>query len=160
MSEVAGIMTVDKQNTKTDKDRSRQRIELLILKGIRQVEDDIVIAIEDALDKCEYPKSGRDKLEASQFRNLVRVADTTESAEVVKNFLRYQVGRERKWGRGKDSLAERVVQDIDGLLKKMAGDIAKKAGSTEEKRIRMELVRRYLGYGSRRLRFLSSQQEG
>lgn len=153
-------MTVDKQNTKTDKDRSRQRIELLILKGIRQVEDDIVIAIEDALDKCEYPKSGRDKLEASQFRNLVRVADTTESAEVVKNFLRYQVGRERKWGRGKDSLAERVVQDIDGLLKKMAGDIAKKAGSTEEKRIRMELVRRYLGYGSRRLRFLSSQQEG
>ena len=160
MSEVAEIMTIDKQNTETDKDRSRQRIELLILKGIRQAEDDIVIAIEDALDKCEYPKSGRDKLEASQFRNLVRVADTTESAEVVKNFLRYQVGRERKWGRGKDSLAERIVQDIDGLLKKMAGDIAKKAGSTEEKRIRMELVRRYLGYGSRRLRFLSSQQEG
>ncbi len=160
MSEVAGIMTVDKQKTEADESKGRQRVELLILKGIRQAEDDIVIAIEDALDKCEYPTSGRDKLEASQFRNLVRVADTTESAEVVKNFLRYQVGRERKWGRGKDSLAERIVQDIDGLLKKMAGEIAEKAGSTEEKRIRMELVRRYLGYGSRRLRFLSSQQEG
>ncbi len=160
MSEAVGTMAADRQEIEANQDKDRQKIELLILKGIRQAEDDIVIAIEDALDKCEYPKNGRDKLEASQFRNLVRVADTTESAEVVKNFLRYQVGRERKWGRGKDSLAERIVQDIDGLLNKFAGEIADKAGSTEKKRIRMELIRRYLGYGSRRLRFLSSQQEG
>ena len=139
----------------------KQRIELMIQKGIRAVEDDIVIAIEDALDTCEYPKSGRDKLEASQFRNLVRVADTTESAEVVKNFLRYQVGRERKWGRGKKSLAERIVQDIDGRLRKYAKQIAEDAGSSDaEKRVRMDLVRRYLGYGSRRLRFLSLDGEG
>ena len=145
---------------KTESNNTRQQVELLILKGIRGVEDDIVIAIEKALDECDYPKSGRDKLEASQFRNLVRVADTTESAEVVKNFLRYQVGRERKWGRGKTSLAERIVQDIDGKLKDYAGAIATAAGSPDEKRVRMELIRRYLGYGSRRLRFLSSLQEG
>jgi hypothetical protein len=139
---------------------SQQHIELLIQKGIREVEDDIVIAIEAALEECDYPKSGRDKLEASQFRNLVRVADTTESAEVVKNFLRYQVGRERKWGRGTGSLAERIVKDIDGKLIEHADNIATAAGSTDLKRIRMELIRRYLGYGSRRLRFLSSLQEG
>jgi hypothetical protein len=155
MSEATGIMTVD-QKSEDDK----QKIELRVQKGIRQKEDDIVIAIEEALDKCDYPKSGRDKLEASQFRNLVRVADTTESAEVVKNFLRYQVGRERKWGRGKGSLAERIVQDIDGKLKTYAGEIAKEAKSADSKRIRMELIRRYLGYGSRRLRFLSLDQEG
>ena len=143
---------------------NRQKTELLIQKGIRQIEDDIVIAIEDALDNCNYPRNGRDKLEASQFRNLVRVADTTESAEVVKNFLRYQVGREKKWGRGKGSLAERIVEDIDGTLKTHASEIAKTAGGADAKhlgkRVRMELIRRYLGYGSRRLRFLSSLQEG
>ena len=140
-------------------DSSQQKIELLIQKGIRDVEDDIVIAIEDALDKCDYPKRGKDKLEASQFRNLVRVADTTESAEVVKNFLRYQVGRERKWGRGKGSLAEQIVIDIDGKLTDYAKAIAKAAGTPDEKHVRMELIRRYLGYGARRLRFLSAMQE-
>lgn len=160
MSEAAERMIVDKQEAEANQKKSPQKVELLILKEIRRVEDDIVISIEDALDKCEYPKNERDKLETSQFRNLVRVADATESAEVVKNFLRYQVGRDGKWGRGKDSLAERIVQDIDGLLKTLAKEIAKKAGSAEEKRIRMELIRRYLGYGSRRLKFLSSQQEG
>ncbi|MGC1527002.1 MAG: hypothetical protein WA783_13215 [Phormidesmis sp.] len=143
-----------------EKKPTEQRIELGILKGIRQAEEDIVIAIEKALEVGEYPKNGRDKLEASQFKNLVRVADTTESPEVVKNFLRYQVGRERKWGRGEKSLAEHIVKDIDGLLKKRAGEIASEAKSTETRRIHMELIRRYLGYGSRRLKYLDAMQEG
>ena len=137
------------------------KTELAIQKGIRQAEDDLVISVEEALDTCEYPTSGRDKLEESQFRNLVRVADTTESPEVVKNFLRYQVGRERKWGRGDKSLAERIIQTVDGMLKKTAGEIAEKAGDpAEKKRIWMELIRRYLGYGSRYLKYLNSKREG
>lgn len=75
---------------------SETQIELKIQRGIRQAEDQLVIAIQDALDKTKYGN-----LEESQFRNLVRVADTTDSTEVIKNFLLYQVGRENKWGRGK-----------------------------------------------------------
>jgi hypothetical protein len=135
--------------------------ELEIQRGIRLAEDALVIAVEDALNTCEYPTSGRDKLEESQFRNLVRVADSTESPEVVKNFIRYQVGRERKWGRGKKSLAERIIQDIDGSLKDSAQDIAKAAQEPDEKkRVQMELIRRYLGYGARHLRYLNSNREG
>ncbi|NEZ59122.1 hypothetical protein [Adonisia turfae] len=140
---------------------------LAIQKGIRQAEDDIVIAIQKALDDCEYPTSGRDKLEESQFRNLVRVADTTDSAEVVKNFLRYQVGRERKWGRGEKSLAERIIQDIDNRLKSASTDIFQQIQNLEDdetsldqKGIWMELIRRYLGYGSRHLRYLNTMREG
>lgn len=137
------------------------KIELDIQRGIRQAEDDLVIAIQSALDECEYPTSGRDKLEESQFRNLVRVSDTTESAEVVKNFLRYQVGRERKWGRGEKSLAERIIGDIDSRLKAKATAIANDVGrSNEMRRVWMELIRRYLGYGSRYLKYLNSQREG
>lgn len=86
----------------------QQKVELKIQKEIRRNEDFLVLWIQDALDK----KTSYGDLEESQFRNLVRVADTTDSPEVVKNFLRYQVGRDKKWGRGKDSLAERIVLDI------------------------------------------------
>lgn len=75
-----------------------QYVELKIQKGIRQAEDDLVLWIQDALDQCEYGKLGRSKLEEAQFRNLVRVADTTDSPEVIKNFVRYQVGRDDNGG--------------------------------------------------------------
>jgi len=136
---------------------TEQRIELQVQKAIRQTEDDLVIWIQDALDTCEYGKSGKEELEESQFRNLVRVADTTDSAEVIKNFIRYQVGRDKKWGRGKESLAERLIQDIDGNIKKTAGIIAE-GSQIDFKPIWLELIRRYLGYGSRHLKYLRDGQ--
>jgi hypothetical protein len=132
---------------------TEQKIELQIQKGIRQAEDDLVVWIQDALDSCQYGKSGKEELQESQFRNLVRVSDTTDSAEVIKNFIRYQVGREKKWGRGKESLAEKIVQDIDGNIKKTAQIIAE-CSQTDFKPIWIELIRRYLGYGSRYLKYL------
>lgn len=136
-----------------------QQIELKVQKGIRQAEDKLVIWIQEALDKTDYPRDGRDKLEESQFRNLVRVSDTTESPEVVKNFLRYQVGRERKWGRGDKSLAERIIADIDGNLKAKANAITKEAEGGNAGEIHIELIRRYLGYGARYLKYLNSKNE-
>ena len=136
-----------------------QQRDLKIQRGIRQAEDKLVQLIQDALDNCEYPKEGRNKLEESQFRNLVRVSDTTASPEVVKNFLRYQVGREPKWGRGDKSLAERIIVDIDSQLKTAAYGIAHEACSQDISDIQMELIRRYLGYGSRYLKYLNFKNE-
>ncbi|MGB5962494.1 MAG: hypothetical protein WBG73_17640 [Coleofasciculaceae cyanobacterium] len=127
---------------------TEQKIELQVQKGIRQAEDDLVIWVQEALDESKYGD-----LEEAQFRNLVRVSDTTDSAEVIKNFIRYQVGRDKKWGRGKDSLAERIVQDIDGNIKKNAHIIAE-CSQIDFKPIWLELIRRYLGYGSRHLKYL------
>ncbi|QLE54773.1 hypothetical protein [Nostoc sp. TCL26-01] len=126
---------------------SEQQQQLKIQKGIRQAEDDLVSWIEDALDKTKYGD-----LEESQFRNLVRVSDTTDSAEVIKNFIRYQVGRDRKWGRGEGSLAERIVKDIDNNIKKAAQIIAESC-QADYKPIWLELIRRYLGYGARHLKY-------
>lgn len=127
---------------------TEQKIELQVQKGIRQAEDDLVIWVQEALNESKYGD-----LEEAQFRNLVRVSDTTDSAEVIKNFIRYQVGRDKKWGRGKDSLAERIVQDIDGNIKKNAHIIAE-CSKVDFKPIWLELIRRYLGYGSRHLKYL------
>jgi hypothetical protein len=133
---------------------TEQKIELQVQKGIRQAEDDLVTWIQDALDETKYGD-----LEEAQFRNLVRVSDTTDSAEVIKNFIRYQVGRDKKWGRGKDSLAERIIADIGdvkqgGKLIDIARQISQTTNATEFKPIWLELIRRYLGYGSRHLKYL------
>ena len=132
---------------------TEQKVELQVQRAIRQSEDDLVIWIQDALNNTKYGD-----LEESQFRNLVRVADTTDSAEAIKNFIRYQVGRDKKWGRGKESLAERLIQDIDGNIKKTAGIIAE-CSQIDFKPIWLELIRRYLGYGSRHLKYLRDGQK-
>jgi hypothetical protein len=128
-------------------DQSDPQKQLKIQKGIRHTEDQLVTLIQEALDKTKYGD-----LEESQFRNLVRVSDTTDSAEVIKNFLRYQVGRDTKWGRGKESLAEKIIENIDGELKKNAQIIAD-CCSADFKPIWLELIRRYLGYGARYLKY-------
>jgi hypothetical protein len=131
-----------------------QKIALEIQNGIRKVEDEVVKQIQDALDK----KDTYGELEEAQFRNLVRVAESTESAEVVMNFLRYQVGRERKWGRGSNSLANRIIEDIKKLRYSQAQQIANAAGADDIADIHMRLVRRYLGYGARYLKYLNDGQ--
>lgn len=133
---------------------TEQQKNLKIQKGIRQAENDLVTAIQTALDD----RSSYGDLEESQFRNLVRVAETTESAEVIKNFLRYQVGRERKWGRGQNSLATKVIHDIENNTKNVAKSIAKEAKVDDFNSIWIELIRRYLGYGARHLRYLREGQ--
>jgi len=88
----------------------------------------------------------------------VRVSDTTESTEVIKNFLRYQVGRDKKWGRGENSLAAKIIQDIDHKLKNIAQAIAQKADSSDINFVWLELTRRYLGYGARHLKYIRDGQ--
>ena len=135
------------------------KIALKVQQAIRQTEDDLVIAIETALDNCQYKKSGNKKLEESQFNNLLRVADTTDSAEVIKNFICYQVGRDEKWGRGKDSLAAQIIRDIDVSIKFKANQIVKDNPGADYKYIWIQLIRRYIGYGSRYLTYLNKVED-
>ncbi|KPQ40167.1 MAG: Exocyst complex component Sec6 [Phormidium sp. OSCR] len=130
------------------------QVELKIQRGIRQVEDQLVVAIQKALEESQYGN-----LEDAQFRNLVRVAESTDSTEVIKNFLLYQVGRqgkgEEKWGRSKNSLANQIIDDIDNVLKDLAQVISEEVGQEFYQQIWLDLIRRYLGYGSRRLKYIN-----
>ena len=129
--------------------------QLKIQKGIRQAEDKLVTDIQTALDDT----SSYGNLEESQFRNLVRVADTTDSTAVIKNFLVYQVGRDKKWGRGQNSLAQKIIHDIDKNLKTVANEVAKSAKAEDfSNEIWLELTRRYLGYGARYLVYKNKGQ--
>ena len=154
MSQTAEQSTVPQQTQS-----SKQATELAVQKGIRQAEDDLVQWIEKALEDGKYTKTGDKKLEESQFRNLLRVAETTESPEVIKNFLRYQVGREEKWGRGKDSLADKIIHDIDHALRQQAKTIQSETHAERLNEIWIQLIRLYLGYGARRLKYLNYKAE-
>jgi hypothetical protein len=127
------------------------QVVLKVQRAIRGSEDDLVLAIQEALDRKKFTYGN---LEEAQFRNLVRVALTTESTEVIVNFLRYQVGRDDKWGRGRNSLAERIIDDIQQKWNSKAEAISRITGS-EKNPVHIELVRRYLGYGARYLKYLN-----
>ncbi|GAB4302669.1 MAG: hypothetical protein Fur0025_43600 [Oscillatoriaceae cyanobacterium] len=134
------------------------KIELKIQQQIRQAEDELVEWIQAALDR---EKSYGDLKEA-QFRNLVRVASSTESTEVIKNFLLYQAakkedGRDYKWGRGENSLAQTIIKDINTVIRNRAEAIAKETSPNHSNQIWLELIRRYLGYGSRYLKYLKNK---
>ncbi|MCW5314974.1 hypothetical protein GTQ43_14495 [Nostoc sp. KVJ3] len=150
------MTNLTEQQQKLQKQREIQHKELKIQKEIRQIEDDLVIAIEKILDRQDSCKN----LEEAQYRNLMHVADTTESTEVIKNFLRYQLGRDNKWGEGENSLAEKIIRDIDNSLYTKAKEIVNKVKYTEKlKFVWLELTRRYLGYGSRRLKYLKAAKK-
>lgn len=104
------------------------QIQLQIQKGIRDYEDILVHKIEAAFEKK------RGQLKPSQYQNLVQVALSTESPEVIKNFLCYQVGRDSKWGRGEDSLAKGIIKDIQGDLKEQSEAIIRDIKDNLEKR--------------------------
>ncbi|WP_448600118.1 hypothetical protein [Thermoleptolyngbya sp.] len=130
------------------------QVTLKTQQGIQDYEDTLVQKIEAAFEK----KYGQ--LDPSQYQNLVQVALSTESPEVIKNFLRYQTGRDTKWGRGEGSLAEAIIQDIQGDLEDQASAIAEAAGDhSRKKAVHIELIRRYLGYGKRHLIYLRPKTE-
>ncbi|NJK53603.1 MAG: hypothetical protein HC936_13805 [Leptolyngbyaceae cyanobacterium SU_3_3] len=154
-----------------------QREELAIQKEIRFAEDQLVLWIQKHMDDFEIHarqvrqkaerendrnKKNYGKLEESQFRNVIRVAETTDSPEVIKNFLLYQLGRDNKWGAGKDSLAVKIIADIgsadsDSRLYTLAHKVAHGAASQNIHSIWLDLIRRYLGYGSRYLVYLNKK---
>jgi len=136
-------------------DLSKPQQQFKIQKEIRKSEGFLVNWIQDALDD----EKSYGKLEEAQFRNVVSVASSSESVEVIKNFLLYQVGRGDKWGKGKDSLAQKIIMDIETRIKERAKKIAEIAKTDDSNSILLELTRRYLGYGARYLTYKLNDKE-
>jgi hypothetical protein len=115
----------------------------------------------------------------SQMRNLIAVALATESPAVVANFIRYQVGRDAKGKTRKGNswasypkdlkpprrLGQLFIEQMEeggGVIEtEMAtlsgqGDLF--ADPVSRQLARMELIRQFLGFVDRHLKFLSLQR--
>lgn len=95
-------------------------------------------------------------MEVSQIQNLLAVAQETDSVEVVKNYIRYQIGRDgnagswrRRVGTG-PVFGEQVVAELDrlyGVAKSLLPEQKDDAAARREaERTWMKMTRLYLGY--------------
>jgi hypothetical protein len=89
------------------------------LRWIEEQKPALVASAEQFLDRCPIHESkkpgGKDpKIAGSQLRNLLNAAKSGESLVVIRNFLRYQIGRgSRGWGDTKSGEALVTLLDSD-----------------------------------------------
>jgi len=95
------------------------------------------------------------QMEKHQFSNLLGVARDTQSVELIKNFIHYQMGRDVRgttW-RAND-FGERLIQDLEGLRERARGiaenvyrelRLAGMPDNTEVDAVWIEAARHYLG---------------
>lgn len=110
----------------------------------------------------EFPKK---QFGDSQFRNLIAIANETSSPAVVLNFIRYQIGRDsgkKNWGRVHDgkNLGDRLLDDLQkGAVQQALAAIPGLADETLRQLATIELIRQYLGFASRYLKYLDLQRK-
>lgn len=92
------------------------------------------------------------KMEVGQVQNLLAVAQETDSVEVVKNFIRYQIGRDttgsawrRRVGTG-PVFGEQIITELDKLEGIARTLVPQDAADLEIERTWMKMTRLYLGY--------------
>ena len=107
------------------------------------------------IDESEIWKS---ELDVHQLQNLLSVAHETNSVEVVKNFILYQLGRDagkkedkkRSWQwrwKKKGPFGQELLAEIEELRKRAVGIAqATKSPNSEIDKIWIKLTRVYLGY--------------
>ena len=103
-----------------------------------------VKALVDIFFQKKFQKKEKIELEESQIRNLLDVAQKTESVEKVKLFIMYQIGRHKeKIG----DLGEPLISYIDEELKREAEDIQRRIkGAPPLEEIWAKLVARLFGF--------------
>jgi len=124
--------------------------ELEINQAIDARLNDILERIIKLIDDSAIVES---ELEVSQIQNLVGIAHETGSVEVVKNFIRYQIGRDKhgtSWRTKIDNnstFGSSVINQIDGLRDDVASLVAGESDYTDVDvdRIWMKMTRLYMG---------------
>ena len=109
--------------------------ELLLRRKLDELDEQMVRKAENLVEDTQ---GITDNLEDRQIRNVLAVAEVTQSVAVVENFIKYQIGRQEGW-RFKD-FGEKLLSDL-GYIK----ELAKKEGD-DIPGLTISLVRRYLGY--------------
>ena len=141
-------------------------------RAIDHSKESLVTAAERLLKQADVVRIKKNDFGHSQLRNLIAVALETESPAVVTNFILYQMGRDRSgksWcnvpngGDGK-KLGERFIDEIDSVAGAVKQALATMPDVLQDTQLRqlaqIELVRHFLGFASRYLKFLDLQRGG
>jgi hypothetical protein len=129
--------------------------ELLIRRKLDEIDDDLVrLATKCVADTGIAGKqNGKEIMQDKQLRNVIAVADDTESVPVVENFIKYQIGRHDQWRH--QAFGEKLLDDLR-TLQERAGKLADDNITAKDLAIR--LARRYLGYLMRHFVYVQNTQ--
>ena len=138
-------------------------------KRIDLAKEHLVPAAESLLDRAQVVEIKRNDLGESQLRNLIAIANETQSPAVVLNFIRYQMGRDsrnRNWskkadgGMGGETVGELFLKELEkGAITTALEGMTSVIENDEEKQlVRIELFRHFLGFASRYMKFLDLQR--
>ncbi|HLB49396.1 MAG TPA: hypothetical protein VJL59_20485 [Anaerolineales bacterium] len=124
--------------------------ELRISREVDGSLNSILADMQKLMDDTRIHESG---MEVHQMANLVAVAQETDSVEVVKHYIRYQLGRDSqnktwRWrlGSGKN-FGEQLVDRLDGLRDRAQLIVSEAKGDRPaEDRTWMTLTRLYIGH--------------
>jgi len=142
------------ESLSTAKEATRERVRrrMAIQHAVEQFTNEIIRCMRDLVDETDVVNS---RMEKHQIGNLLSVALETPSVELVKNFIRYQIGRDisrTSWR--KNDFGEKLVQALDQLrddAEVMARDrsIARHLGDEVQDQdideLWIEMTRQYLG---------------
>lgn len=135
------------------------------IRAIDHQKERLVPAAEKLLEDARVVELRKNDFGDSQLRNLIAVAMETESPAVISNFIRYQMGRDtgrKSWRRdqGGVMLGDRLIAELEkGAVAEALDAIASFDGEPRRKQlVRMELVRHFLGFASRYLKYLDLQR--
>jgi hypothetical protein len=106
---------------------------------IEQYKDQLVEMVEEFFNGRDVP----DDLGYTQFQDLLSKANMTTSVKEITNFIQYQCGRDKKKGWSSDSFGPALITAIEEIAKK----------ETDDRELRIELVRLFLGYFLRYARY-------
>ena len=130
-------------------------------KEIDLAKEKLVPAAEGLLEQAEVWTISKNDLGESQLRNLVAIANQTQSPAVVLNFIRYQMGRDskgRNWSKyvGGQRVGELFLAALEGGAVRATLDGMAALIENEEQRqlVRIELIRHFLGFASRHMKYL------
>jgi hypothetical protein len=134
--------------------------ELLIRQILDELDTQLVKRAEIVVEKATGITT---KLEDKQIRNVIAVADDTQSVAVVDNFIKYQIGRSKEnegWRFGENGgvgFGEALREDL-AQLREWASQ--KATGEVTAEDLEIRLVRRYLGYLARYFKYAQLPKGG
>src|SRR5215212_555985 len=122
---------------------------------------DQIVALGQKLvdDKLFGAQNHNGQLQPTQLRNAIAVANETSSLEVLKNWIRYQIGRADGRGWRHERFGEGLIEQIDGPLQTLAAEVATGAGASDRQHeVWAQLTRLYLGYLNRHFYYRNEEQ--
>lgn len=146
-------------------DPQRLRRELLLQQAIERRLDELVRL---ANRTAAMLKDSRG-MEKSQLRNLLNVATTTASPEVVINFIRYQIAREDdKWGKDQNSFGHTLIKHLRKEVKEWAKIVAQEVNAhmpnepsdALDSAAYIQLIRLFIGYLNRAFYYGKEVEDG